>query len=374
MGWGPDEMGSYNYWGGKNNYVNMLKEEGFDIIEVSVGPISSNWERAIEVYYQLKGGQLDYGKSHSEKYGIIQKPKNKFYKDPLYPEWNKNNPVHIIGHSMGAQTARMLQYLLGHLIYENQEHTILEKSDLLGKINIGMVRSITSISAPNDGTTLSEIVTKMIPFVQYFIVAAGLVGGSQFYDFDLEQWGFYRFENERWPSYLNRLRKHNAFKTKNISSWDLSLSGAKQLNSFLIADPEVFYFSVVTSTTNIKPGSNYHMPSKGTSIITRSRAKLIGSRPGYWDDGSSTDSLWFENDGVVNSISMYGPTTGANGPDPIVKYDKDDILIPGQWYWQKIEGMDHWNIIGHMCNKRREEISKQYFLDQVKILQLLPSF
>ena len=41
MGWGPDEMGSYNYWGGKNNYVDMLKSEGFDIFEVSVGPIPS---------------------------------------------------------------------------------------------------------------------------------------------------------------------------------------------------------------------------------------------------------------------------------------------------------------------------------------------
>ena len=49
------------------------------------------------------------------------------------------------------------------------------------------------------------------------------------------------------------------------------------------------------------------MPLDNTPLLNKARAKLIGSRSGYWDDGNQTDSLWFENDGVVNSISMYGP-------------------------------------------------------------------
>ncbi len=374
MGWGPDEMGNYNYWGGKSDYVNMLKNEGFDVLEVSVGPISSNWERAIEVYYQLKGGQVDYGRDHSEKYGIIQKPKSKFYQYPLYEKWDENNPIHLIGHSMGSQTARMLLYLLSSSFNEIQIKNISGQSSLLTKTSSTMIRSITSISGPNNGTTLAGIVTKTIPFIQYFVGIAGLVGSNRFFDFDLEQWGLYRFDNERWPSYLNRLRKHQAFKTKNISSWDLSLAGAKELNGILLADPEVYYFSLVTSTTKKKPNSNNHFPSKETSIITKSRAKLLGSRPGYWGDGSSTDSTWFENDGVVNSISMFGPKTGVNGSDPIIKFDTDDILIPGQWYWQKIDDMDHWNIIGHLCNERRKKLSQDFFLDHVQVLKSLPPF
>ena len=43
MGWGEDEMGGYNYWGGKNDYINLMREEGYKIIEASVGPVSSNW-------------------------------------------------------------------------------------------------------------------------------------------------------------------------------------------------------------------------------------------------------------------------------------------------------------------------------------------
>ena len=53
MGWGPEEMGDYSYWGGKNNYIKALEEEGHQIFAVSVGPISSNWDRAIEVFYQI---------------------------------------------------------------------------------------------------------------------------------------------------------------------------------------------------------------------------------------------------------------------------------------------------------------------------------
>ena len=32
-----------------------LKSKGFDVYTVSVGPISPNWDRAIETFYQIKG-------------------------------------------------------------------------------------------------------------------------------------------------------------------------------------------------------------------------------------------------------------------------------------------------------------------------------
>ena len=95
MGWGPNEMGPYNYWGGKHDMVQAFEKQGHIIYVSNVGPVSSNWDRAVELYYQIKGGQVDYGKGHSNIYGIVQKPRNKIYKG-LYPEWSPDNPIHLI--------------------------------------------------------------------------------------------------------------------------------------------------------------------------------------------------------------------------------------------------------------------------------------
>lgn len=371
MGWGEDEMGGYSYWGGKNNYVKMLEGKGHRVFEISVGPVSSNYERAVEMYYQLKGGQVDYGKKHSQKYKIIQKPIEKKYQG-CYPEWSKENPIHIIGHSMGGQTARMLDYLLSQEFFEDQEGLIKEESELLGISLKGHIYSITAISTPHNGTTLTEIVTKTIPFIQYFVGIAGVVG-TDFYNFDLEQWGFKRNVKESWSSYLYRMRNHSSWKTKNISSWDLSLSGAEKLNSLFQISSDIYCFSVITSTTMKKENSDFHIPVRGTSIITRTRSKIIGSRNGYWPDGSMTTPEWYENDGVVNSISMKVPVSKSNGSDASSKYDPKDLLITGQWYWIRIPGMDHWNIIGHLANKERKERSKAFFISHLKRLSDLPS-
>ena len=86
------------------------------------------------------------------------------------------SPEVILGNS------RMLLYLLSNSFYgDNNE---LESSPLLSEINSKMIRSITSISAPNNGTTLTGIVTKTIPFIQYFVGIAGLVSGNRFFDID----------------------------------------------------------------------------------------------------------------------------------------------------------------------------------------------
>ena len=370
MGWGPDEMGDYNYWGGKDDLVSLLEEQGHVVFELSVGPVSSNWERAIEVYYQLKGGQIDYGKRHANRYNIIQKPKDKYY-EALYSKWSNKNPVHIIAHSMGGQTARMLNYLLTQEFYQDDGNEVRESSLLLGQSQEGLIKSITTIATPHDGTTLTSITIKIIPFIQYFIGVAGLVG-TDFYNFDLEQWGFKRKKSETWFQYVNRMREHSAWKTKNISSWDLSLDGAKELNGFLLASPDIYYFSFVTTTTVLDKHTGLHTTISDTPLLIRSRAKLMGSRSGYWPDGSPTDSSWYENDGVVNTVSMYGPSTGINGPDPTVEYDKNELLMPGQWHWIKINNMDHWSMIGHFKSKGKSTRSRNHIIDHVKILKTLP--
>ena len=67
FGWGRDEMNGYYYWGGEQDFQEKLRGFGYEVYTLSVGPVSSNWDRAIEAYTQIKGGCINYGRSHSEK-------------------------------------------------------------------------------------------------------------------------------------------------------------------------------------------------------------------------------------------------------------------------------------------------------------------
>jgi triacylglycerol lipase len=109
------------------------------------------------------------------------------------------------------------------------------------------------------------------------------------------------------------------------------------------------------------------------SLILRANARLMGKNKAYWAEGSVTDSTWFENDGIVNTISQSGPTTGLNGADPIAEYRSDELLIPGQWYHIKTINMDHKAPLGHGLN---DELAIQKMLklldDHCNVLWSLP--
>ena len=370
FGWGNDEMGNYRYWGGYEDIQKLLEDNGYKVFNVSIGPISSNWDRAVEVYYQLKGGQVDYGYGHSKKFGLIQKPFDKKYKG-LYPEWSKDNPVHLVGHSMGGQTARMLQYLLETELFADTSRKNKEKSELLGQSNRGWISSITSLATPHDGSTLADIVTKTFPFIQYFIGLAGVVG-TNFYNFDLSQWDLRRGPSETWSSYVHRMRSHKAWRTKNISAWDLSLDGAAELNSYLNASPDIYYFSFVFSATSKDNLTGYHIPNKDVFLLIRSRAKMLGSKIVFKSDGSETDSTWWENDGIVNVRSMNGPKSGQNGPDPIVPFVKSDPLMQGQWYTFDKINLDHYQSVGHMLPKEKRKMLDSIYINHARLLLSLP--
>ena len=64
-------------------------------------PLSSHHDRACELFYQLKGGVVDYGEKHSKKNGHARFGRKYRAK---YPEWSSRKPLHFtfIGHSMGG--------------------------------------------------------------------------------------------------------------------------------------------------------------------------------------------------------------------------------------------------------------------------------
>lgn len=357
LGWGREEMNGYYYWGGKHDFQEKLNDKGYEVFTLSVGPVSSNWDRAIEAYTQIKGGCVDYGKSHSEEFGLIQSPEGKCY-EGLYPQWDENNPIHIIGHSQGGLTARMLEYLLTTK-FNN------ESSPLLSTSHSGWIKSITTAATPHDGTTLAPIIMDIFPFAQSMASWIGSIDSDELdkiYNFDLDQWGLTKHNNESNDDFWDSIRNSNLKDSKNFSSWDLSIEGAKAFNSIYTTSSSTYYFTFATYATRQQENSDRHVPDKNMRWLLWPAGLLIGQT-------EKEDNLWYKNDGIVNTVSMYAPTSGINGPEPAMLFDDN----PQMGIWQNIDTfhMDHHRIIGGHVNDEESQKIFEIYLNHCKLLYRL---
>jgi triacylglycerol lipase len=337
LGFGPDqfERSGFKYWGGYGDIATHMQvyKGPRAVFVASVGAISSNWDRAAELYAQIKGGCVDYGATHVRKQGPPgrqQKPTGKCWAaDPsnnperyplaFYPAWDAAHPIHFIGHSQGGTSVRALIELLEHGSPDDEGDGGLYKGG-----RIGWVKSLTTISAPHNGTTLRDAVLDFLP-------------------------------NLRTP--LRDLLDND------IAHWELAPDGARDFNLWARTSPHVVYFSVGTLATeagswccnqtdrSIAPIQDvrYQYPRKDMIAYFKTMAGewivpsvLQHGMGGYTQDAPGRvriDSEWFPNDGVVNTVSMRAP----NG-HPVRDYD--GTAVRGTWnFLGNYRTYDHFDIL-----------------------------
>ncbi len=78
-------------------------------ISLHCGAVSSVRDRAVECFWQLRGGTTDYQVDGELEYGHGRYGETYL---GLLKEWSDERPIHIIAYSLGASTARCLQHLL----------------------------------------------------------------------------------------------------------------------------------------------------------------------------------------------------------------------------------------------------------------------
>ncbi len=335
--WGREEAFGLKYWGGPGRDVQEdLKALGYDTVTAAPGPFSSNWDRAAEVYAQLRGGRVDYGKAHAERCGHARYGRTY---PGLLPSWGGPEvpQVHLVGHSMGGQTIRVLAHLLAEGDAQERAQTPPEDLSPLFQGGHDWVLSLTSLATPHDGTTLTRKREAIAQGARRVLALASGVGRpSNVYDLKLDAWGLQRRQGEAWSGYRNRVMASPLWAgTEDFSAWDLSIEGAAALNLWATLPKGVFAFSWSTAKTRSN-GGDIHVPSLRMNLLWHNGARFMG-RP---QPGHPVDPSWFRNDGVVNTRSMAGPY-----PETIRPFD--GAPLPGVWNHMGIlEGWDHSEILG----------------------------
>ena len=349
FGWGNDEFFGLNYWGGKNSIKEMLKTQGYEVYTPSIGPLSSNWDRACELYSYLIGGTVDYGQAHSSKAGHNRYGKT--YKGVLKDLGKSKNgeiqKVHLIGHSMGGETIRLLAQLLEEGSKDEIQATGINTNSLF-KGGQHWIESITTISTPHDGSQEDERIQKYEPFAHdLFAFLAAQLGiydlNNLDYDLQMDQWGLKREKDESFTHYYQRIFNSPIWKkTHDLSNWDLSLEGAKELNSWVKTQKDIYYFSISCVDTHKDLFTPYQVPNVNMNHLMLDSSLYMGRYTQNKNGHVLVDSSWWRNDGVVSVRSATGPHEGSS--DKIIDYNGQ--AQKGVWnYLGEINNTDHLEIV-----------------------------
>ena len=354
MGWGRDEgiNNDLPYWGATScNIIENLNAEGYECYDASVGPVSSNWDRACELYAQMTGTTVDYGEYHSTLHGHARFGRT--YTTPMLDGWgqtDKNgqiNKVNLIGHSLGGNTIRLLLGLLDEGAPEEITVSGTETSPLFLGGKGDWVNSIVTICSPNNGSTLAYVATELylMDIVRTAVYAwAGFFGRSfvnGYFDFHLEQFGltYIPGENNSETSAFHAINKLMQTTGDNVE-YDLSPDGAKELNDRVGINSNVYYFSYPFTTTKAVSKSGAHIGIPSTLAILVPFAAFMGTYSENRITDYPIDKSWLENDGLVNLVSAKYPFD-----DPHTDYDADNIQ-KGIWNVMPLSIGDHGNAIG----------------------------
>ncbi|MDU4969064.1 MAG: YSIRK-type signal peptide-containing protein, partial [Staphylococcus epidermidis] len=291
------------YWGGtKYNIDRNLTNEGYNVHEANIGAFSSNYDRAVELYYYVKGGRVDYGAAHAAKYGHHRYGRT--YKG-IMRNWEPGKKIHFIGHSMGGQTIRQMEEFLRN---GNQEEIEYQRqhggtiSDLFTGGKDNMVASITTLGTPHNGTPAADkIGTRKL--VKETINRIGRLSGGKDVDIDLgfSQWGLKQQPNESYIDYAERVSKSKIWNTEDQAVNDLTTQGAEKINQQTSLNPNIVYTTYTGSATHTGPLGN-ELPNSSEILLLNLTSRIIGK---------DANKEIRPNDGVVPVISSQHPSNQA---------------------------------------------------------------
>ena len=344
-GWGSydEKYEKKPYWGMRGgDLMQYLREQGFDCYAASVSPHGSAWDRACELYAEIYGTRVDYGKQHSEEYRHERFGKD-FSACPLCSVDEETELV-LIGHSFGGTTIRLFSELLVNGSKEEREAT--DASDIsplfLGGEN-GRIHSIVAIASPMNGTTAYDM-------------------------FEDESFNPESVKTPWWSNAFAKLMSKSVVPvrddrdSRDYADYDMHVDNAAELNRNITTFSDVYYFSLPCCSTKEAEDGTARPIIKLTDPFFVKRSSQIGAYSGVTKGGTVIDSTWHKNDGLVNVISAKAPFG-----EPKTPLDKRNIR-PGVWNVYPNFIGDHMMIHGGLTRKRDV---KAIYLDMLTMISEL---
>ena len=340
-GWGSydKEHRVIPYWGMRNgDLMSFLSKNGFRSYAASVSPDGSAWDRACELYAQIAGLRVDYGKVHSARNGHSRFGQN-YTGRPLIPSWDDNTRLILIGHSFGGTTIRLFASMLKNGSPEERVGTAEKELSPFFKGGLShRVHSIIALASPMNGTSIYDMLRDP--------------------DFDREK--------VKTPWLSKVLARIGAKKVHNkktdraksdFADYEMRIDHALELNKRIETLPEVYYFSVPYSCCERQADGTYR-PRGAEPFLVRT-ACMVGAYSGYTRGGFHIDESWRDNDGLVNTISAMAPLNAPSQP-----FDKNDIKT-GIWNVCPVMRGDHMFPQGGMLHKHNK---KELYIKLLKMV------
>lgn len=368
-GWGSYDArnASTPYWGlGSTNVENSLRARDYQVYMASVGPVSSAWDRACELYAQITGTRVDYGAAHSAACGHDRFGRD-FTGNALIPDftWDSAHKLHLIGHSFGGATIRLLLDLLAD--GDAAEQAAGEDvSPLFTGGKADWVCSITTISAPSNGTTAVYLPSSGGS------ISSDTKGG---YDPRLDQFGIYADSTEAADAAMASMGFLDHYDS---ALNDMTVDRACAMNAEMELQPNVYYFNYF-GTSTVSDGT-VSVPNETMTLYLKDLASAMGTysgvTPGVYRTGfaesmhivnvppQTLDAAWQPNDGMVNGFSAYCPyhldESGARVYDAHADVTGESDFQPGQWNIFPDLGKDHFAVIGGIFTEQGTDVIKFY--------------
>ena len=338
-GWGEYDFyyKIFPYWGVLGgDLMAYLNARGIDAKAASVGKTESAWDRACELYAQLTGNIVDYGKEHSERCGHERYGAD-YRCFPLIENWSAENTINILGHSFGGATVLTLVELMANgSEAERQATPEDELSELFTGGKGDWFYSVTTLAAPLNGTSAYEVKDEEHPLTD--------VGVTTTF-----------FNTATLPPQDGRTDIDTA-------AYDMHIDNARKMLEGMTTVDSIYYFSIPCCMTDLNEEGVWVPDTAHMENMFTVSSREMGKFTGFTEGGFYLDESWQPNDGLVNTISARAP---FNAPQK--DFDENSIE-PGVWNVMPTYRGDHMALQGGLLINNNV---RQLYVDLIKMINSL---